>query len=121
MVCKSKPPVCAGDLRTTVGIYSNVGTPDAFGQYGAENQTTLLFEARAMVEDMSGNEGLRFERAAAKAGAKITMRYNAQLAFSGGTKLLMLIDGEWYNIRHIKNWQHRNKWLIIRAEAGVAQ
>lgn len=121
MSCKSKSPACLGELRTKVEFYSNQGTPDSFGQYGAENQLTLVHTANAKIEDMSGNEALKFERVAAKAGVKIIIRYSSVLKFSAGNKLSALIDGEYYNVRHIKNWERRNRWLTIRAEAGVAQ
>lgn len=104
----------AGDLRERVEIETRSHVSDGAG--GEVVTWAALATVRANVQALSGAEVVLAERMEARGHYNVTIRFRDDLR----ADMRLIWRGEVLNIRNLRDTDGRRRWLVIRAEGGVA-
>jgi SPP1 family predicted phage head-tail adaptor len=105
----------AGGLRQTITFEEKTQIPDGCG--GITDGWQKVLTARAQIKPVSGSERYQSMRLEATVTHQLIVRYNP---FIKPWHRIRFGD-RYFNIRSILNVEERNRWMIIKAEEGVAQ
>lgn len=103
-----------GHMRHQIQLQKPTNTVDAGG--GITESYTTLVNLFAMIEPKRGNESLRQGQVKEQTTHLFTIRYRKDI----GTNFRILFNDDFYNIKYIKNIDHRNRYLELECELGVA-
>lgn len=101
-------------MRHQIQLQKPTNTVDAGG--GITESYTTLVNLFAMIEPKRGNESLRQGQVKEQTTHLFTIRYRKDI----GTNFRILFNDDFYNIKYIKNIDHRNRYLELECELGVA-
>ncbi len=107
--------ITVGQLNRKVDLYKIVkeSTPTGGFTQSWVKVTTLW----AKIKNASGTELLRADKLGATAYSDFTIRYRSNI----DETMKLVYRGTDYQIRHINNVEEADKWMIVKAERGVAQ
>ena len=102
-----------GHMRHQIELQKPTNTRAAGG--GITDAYTTLVNLWAAIEPKRGNESLQQGQVKEQTTHLFTIRYRKDI----GTNFRILYDEDYYNIRYIKNVDHRDRFLELECELGV--
>lgn len=111
----SKIKLCSGDLRTLIDIEFPTRVSDGRGGFRTTGWTSRG-TSWAKAELMTMREQLLYQDLRTVFFRKFTLRYRSDVLITDR----ILLDSKAYNIRSLDDVDYYHEWLIIQAEAGVA-
>lgn len=108
--------ITAQMLREPITVQRATRVSDGAGGFSETWAAVSGAPTWAMAKATGGGERWASERIEATAGMSFTMRY-----WSGLTEAdRIVMRGVAYNVRHIDNVEMQDRWMVVKAERGVA-
>tara|TARA_B100000161_G_scaffold87043_1_gene60890 strand:+ start:4402 stop:4725 length:324 start_codon:yes stop_codon:yes gene_type:complete len=106
--------MAVGGLRHKVDLQKPTNTRDAGG--GAVKTFTTLAQLYAQIKPVSGQEKYRQGQVQESVTHHVTVRYRSDI----GTNMRLVYQSRNFNIRHIRNIDERNRFLLLVCNEGEA-
>tara|TARA_R100000781_G_scaffold101170_1_gene64648 strand:- start:563 stop:892 length:330 start_codon:yes stop_codon:yes gene_type:complete len=103
-----------GRLRHRVQLQRSTNTTDTGG--GMTKSYSILKDLFAFVRPVNGKELFRHGKVEETVTHEITIRYRADI----GTNDKIVYDSREFNIRHIRNIDERNRYMLLVCTEGDA-
>ena len=103
-----------GKMRYRVKLQSSTNTTDAGG--GISQVWALVANLWADIKPTSGSESYRQGQVQESTTHEVTIRYRSDIY----TKYRILFGTRAFNIKHIKNIEERDRYLLLSCVEGVA-
>ena len=103
-----------GMLRHQVALQKPTNTTDAGG--GATKSYTTLATLWASIKPVSGSEKYRQGQVQETATHQITVRFRSDI----GTNYRIVYESRNFNIKHIRNIDERDRYLLLICNEGEA-
>ena len=103
-----------GKMRYRVKLQSPTNTTDAGG--GISQVWALVANMWADIKPVTGTESFRQGQVQESTTHEVIIRYRSDIY----TKYRILFGTRAFNIKHIKNVEERNRYLILTCVEGVA-
>ena len=102
-------------LNRKVDLYrlEKISTPTG----GFDESWVKAASVWAFIKNMSGTELVHADQLGATSYSDFTIRYRSNI----NEMMKFVYRGNDYQIRHINNIEEADKWLVVKAEKGVAQ